>query len=253
MMTPENQTNKTMEESIQAVGATEPSAHSEVDTGEASAERLQRYRTLASKNKKRIIIICAAVLVGIALLFGAVTLIEHLSNRPPEIPEYNFHFYQPYRGDIMNYAPYLALDRQVYYCEDPSGDGLRTAVNEENLSEYDSKVLFLYLYFQTIIAGNTEAYNGYFNANYYKNAQPLEPFHPQMLYDMEIIYQGGEEAGAGEKLISYRISYRIHRNDGSFRRDIDSDASRDQTITLRVNAEGDITIERLVTHYTVVK
>ena len=234
-------------------GKTTPTEDHDAVSVDTREERLRRLKAAAKQNKRRVVIVCAAVLVGIALLFGAVTLIEHLSNRPPKIPEYDFQFYPTYRGDIMKYAPYLALDRQVYYCEDPSGNGLRTAVNEENMTDYNTKVLFLYLYFQTIIAGNSEAYNSYFNDTYYQTSQPLEAFSPQMLYEMEIIYQGSEAQADGDTLVSYRISYRIHRNDGSFRRDIDSDASRPQTVTLRVSADGDISIERLVTHYIVVK
>lgn len=248
-MTPENRPNEQE--------ATTPAETAEMLSGsenaEARSERLRRIRETASKNKKRMLLVGGAVLVGIALLFGLVTLIDHLSSRPPKIPEYDFHFYPTYRGDIMQYEPYLALDRQVYYCEDPSGSGLRSAVNLENMTDYNTKVLFLYLYFQTIIEGNVNTYNAYFNDTYYQNNQPLVSFSPQMLYEMEIIYQGSDAQAGGDELVSYRISYRIHRNDGTFRRDIDSDASRPQTVTLRVTPDGEISIERLVTHYTIVK
>ena len=252
-MTQENRPNQPQESQTTENSVGEARTDTNPTALETRDERLQRIKAAASKNKKRMVIVCVAVVVGIALLFGLVTLIDYLSNRPPKIPEYDFYFYPTYQGDIMSYEPYVALDRQVYYCEDPLGDGLKTAVNEENMTDYDMQVLFLYLYLQTIIEGNVQTYNSYFNDTYYKKSQPLTSFSPQMLYDMEIIYQGTESQAGGEKLVSYRISYRIHRNDGTFRRDVDSDASRPQTITLRVGADGEISIERLVTHYTVVK
>ena len=53
-----------------------------------------------------------------------------------------------------------------------------------------------------------------------------------------------------ERLITYRLEYMIHRNDGTFRRDVGSDASRPQDITVRVGTDGKILIERLVTIYS---
>ena len=231
-------------------GEAEPSATTDLTDREM---RLAQLRASARRQRRRMLIVFASIAVGVALLFGAVALIDALASRPPKVPEYDFHFYQPYPGDIMEYQPYLALDRQVYYCEDPSGDGLRSAVNEQNMTDYDTQVLFLYLYLQTIISGNAEAYNAYFNDTYYKTAEGLESFSPQMLYEMEIVYQGSEAQPEGEKLVSYRLDYKIHRNDGTFRRDVESDASRPQTVTLRISADGEIAIERLVTHHLIVK
>ena len=52
-------------------------------------------------------------------------------------------------------------------------------------------------------------------------------------------------------LITYKLEYMIHRNDGSFRRDIRSDESRAHYLTLRI--EPAIAIEKLITHYEIVE
>ena len=217
------------------------------------AQKLVQLREKANKTKKRVLIVCLSLIGAVALLFGLVTLIDYLVNRAPDIPEYNFHFYPTYEGDIMQNQQYLGLDRQIYFCEDPSGEGLKRAVNEENMTEYDTKVLFLYFYLQTIISGKEDVYNGYFNDTYYKTNQPKADFSPQMLYEMEITYQGTQTLDGGEQLVSYRLIYKIFQNDGTFRRDIGSNSGRPQTITLRVSADGTITIEKLVTHYEITK
>ena len=85
--------------------------------------------------------------------------------------------------------------------------------------------------------------------NYFKKNQPQAAFNPQMVYDIEIRYQGGEDQTNGDRLELYVLSYKIYQNDGSFHRDIGSDMSRDRVITLRVPQDGGITIENLITYY----
>ena len=110
----ENQTNDPQEPKIIEIDGGDAGAPMPPTEAETRAERLQRIKAAASKNKKRMLIVCAAVAVGIALLFCAVALIDRLSNRPPKIPEYDYHFYPTYQGDIMKYEQYLAHDRQIY-------------------------------------------------------------------------------------------------------------------------------------------
>ena len=70
-----------------------------------------------------------------------------------------------------------------------------------------------------------------------------------MLYNMKITYSAEETAENGDKMVTYVLEYMIHQNDGTFRRDVDSDASRPQRVTLRITPLGEIKIERIVTVY----
>ena len=239
------------EESAEGENGAEVKVTAEPDAERAEGDHLADLQAKNQKMKKRVLMIFGGVVLGIALLFGALLLVEHLiEQRRYEEPTFDYDFYPPYVGDIMQYSPYLALNRKVFYCADPSGYGANLEVSEETLSNFDNRVSYLYFYLQTVIAGDEQMYNALFNETYYEKHQPHGAFYPQMIYDASIRYQGGEDQSNGDRLELYVLSYKIHRNDGSFRRDIGSDMSREQLITLRVSREKGITVENLVTVYT---
>jgi len=216
--------------------------------GEASYEALAAQ---SKKMRKKLLMGLGIAVAALVVLFLTVTLVDFLIKKSnSRVPEGDYTFYPTYEGDIFENPQYMSLDRQIYYCENPAGDGIKQAVNEENLTDFDLNVAFLYLYLQSINYGDAEMYNAYFNENYYKENQPQAEFSPQMIYNTEICYQATENDGA-DKLVTYSLSYMIYRNDGSFRRDIGSNAARPQLITLRVNEAGNISIERLITRYNV--
>jgi hypothetical protein len=203
----------------------------------------------SQKMKKKLIMILCAVFGALILLLATIAIISMLDKK--EIPGYEYGeeaFYPTYEGNIMEYKAYLDLDRSVSYCADPAGYGETSTITEENRKDYSEGVLFLYDYVQTIIAGNTAAYNACFNGNYYKSNQRKEAFSPQMIYGTKITYVTEETDGA-DKLRVYRLEYMIFQNDGTFRRDITSDASRPQNVLLRITPDGRISIENITTIY----
>lgn len=203
----------------------------------------------AQRMKKKLISILCVMLGGLVLLFAAIVILS--AREKKEVPGYEYEdkdFYPTYEGNIMEYKEYLDLDRSVSYCADPAGYGETSTITEENRKDYGAEVLFLYDYLQTIIAGDATAYNACFNGNYYKNHKLRETFSPQMLYQCKITYIDDGTDGA-DKLMVYRLEYMIFRNDGSFRRDIASDASRPQNVLLRVTPDGRISIENISTIY----
>ena len=212
-----------------------------------------RYEALllqSKKMKRKLLFVLGGVLAGILLLVGVMALVNHLATpSAPTPPELNITFYDPYPGDIMQNKDYLELDRRVEYCDNPSGYGQKVSVTEENREEFDANVLFLCDYVQTIIDGDCNAYNAMFNDAYFKKNDPQEAFTPQMVYDIKLRYYTQES----RDLITYRLDYKIYRNDGNFRRDIGSDASRPQYVTLRISEDGVIAIERLITEYNVLQ
>ncbi len=207
-------------------------------------EKMEQLKVQSNKMRKKLIVILIAVASAILVLLLAVLLIEKLTApKLPEIPDYEF--YPTYQGNIMEYDRYLDLDRQVYYSE----FGMTTSITDENREEFDASVLFLYEYIQCIIAGDSERYNRFFSQSYFKDCDPQAPFTPQMLYRIAITYRSTEEDTSGDKLITYQLDYMLFENDGTFRRDVESDASRPQHVTLRISPDGSIEIEKLVTNY----
>ena len=211
-------------------------------------ERYEELKAQSQRLKKRILIIMVCVVGAVILLFALIKLLDRINERNVGVPEGTYTFYSPYQGDIMEYQPYIEKDRNVYYCANPSGYGEVRSIKEGD-DTIDANVWFLYDYLHTIIAGDSTAYNAYFNNTFFKDNDPKTSFSPQMLHNMNITYRSEEKDKNGEKLVTYLVEYMIHRNDGTFRRDVDSDASRPQYITLRVGADGTIKIERIVTVY----
>lgn len=199
--------------------------------------------------KKRILIIGAAVLATLIVLFGVLWLVDWLANRNAGVPDGTYEFYPPYNGDIMENEEYLALNRMVDYCDDPLGYGLKQSITDENIEEFDATVLFLRDYLQTVIAGDAETYNSYFNHTYFEDNEPQNAFYQQMLYNMVIYYESTEKQDGGDTLTTYRLEYMIYKNNGSFHRDVGSDAILPRHVTLRIGADGTISIERIMTSY----
>lgn len=207
----------------------------------------QKKRSQAMQKRLVRILIC---IFGAAVLVIGVAVAVALLTKPDETPvEYGEEFFYPtYQGDIMQYESYLELDRKIQYCADPSGQGMTTSIEDDNEDEFPASVLFLRDYIQTVIAGDVNAYNAMFNEAYYEENEPQKPFSPQMIYRTRITYRL-EQMDGEDKMIAYWLEYMIFENDGSFRRDIASNASRRQNVVLRIKPDGTITIEELTTVY----
>ena len=202
----------------------------------------------SKKMKKKILILLICCAVCVALLFGTIELVEYLTFlKDTTVPEGTFDFYPVYSGDIFEYDDYMHLNRQISYCDDPAGYGTTTVVTEDTKEDFEPPVLFLCDYIESIIMGDSHRYNQFFNRTYFKKVEPKTSFAQQMLYDIKITYYSTEEGKNGSKLISYRLEYMIFENNGTFRRDIGSDMSRPQIVTLRVEKDGSMAIEKLIT------
>jgi len=158
----------------------------------------------------------------------------------------SYVFYKTdYNLDVTADQVYMGLDRNMYY-----KNGSETlAVTADDYIQYGSAVQFFWNYFQTVIAGDTETYNTYFSDNYYETNTVHERFAPQMLYDM-LIEKLSETPNNNQTVThKYNVSYKIHRNDGTFRNDIDSDSSKVLYFELLEDPSGEIKIDR-ITYYT---
>ena len=215
----------------------------EKEKNESLEESLQRSK----KMNKKLTLILGSIAGVMVILITAAVLLAILSRPKSEIREYeDSEFFPTYQGNIMEYEKYLGKDRSIKYCSDPSGYGLTLAVTDENREEFDAGVLFLCDYIQTIIDGDADAYNACFAERYFEENDRQKAFAPQMVYGTVITYQK-EQTDGDSKLITYKLEYMIFENDGSFRRDILSDASRPQRIVLRVAPDGSVSIADLAT------
>ena len=246
-----------MSESLENKNAQESLVSKELKTDEKGALSAREQYELLQKESKELrkkMLKAGIILVAVlAAIFCLVLLMDFINQPTAEIPEDFYRFEAPYQGNIMENAAYLGKDRLVYYRDNPSENGLREAITEENKGNFDAGVLFLCSWLDTIIAGDAQGYNACFSEQYWKENEaddvlPKTAFNPQMLYDINLTYYSVASEN-GEKLTTYKVEYRILQNDGTFRRDIGSGVSREQRVTVRVRNDGTAIIEKLVTVY----
>ena len=203
-----------------------------------SQDQQKKYEELlaASRKMKRRMLQVLAVLGGIVVLMVSVLLILYfvtLNRTEAEPPRIDF--FAPYQGDIFEAEEYLSLDRSVSYFD----GAVYRSLTDENEGEFDLAVLFLRDFIDIMTRGDHVAYNAAFTSP----AGQAE-FSQQMIYEAVIAY---EERGVdgGDRLIVYRLEYKIHRNDGTLRSDVGSDGIKPQWAVVRATDDGRISLDSL--------
>lgn len=160
-----------------------------------------------------------------------------------KIVSYNF-YPSDYDLDVTTVLEYMDLDRGVHYT-----DGNYTIlVLDEEVKDYNAAVQFFVEYFKTLERGDVEAYNSYFTDNYYKYYEPYELFAPQMIYNINVEQLSETFADDGSTTWTFNVSYMIYRNDGTFRNDIGSDASKKLYYELVSDKDGNVKVN-YITYY----
>lgn len=198
----------------------------------------------AKKKKKKTIITIVSIMLAICVVSGVLLYFEPwmaMNKKEPigmygSMKSYN-HYPADYDIDVTAVAPYMELDRNIYY-----GNGA-----EEYVIKFDADNTvdqnFFIRYIDIVISGNYEAYNKLFTDNYYKSYEPYTKFTPQMLYDIHI-QKLGEEYKNGKTLYKYNVSYKIYNNTGTFRNDIGSDGSKPLYFEV-INDNGTLKIDNI--------
>lgn len=190
---------------------------------------------MTAKKKKKIILIIAliisALLAAISyLLIWQPELLNIFSNKKKDPSNMysdgliSYLFYpSDYELDVTTVPEYMEKDRYIHYIN----GGEDIAITDENYASQGSVIRFFKQYFDTVIKGDYETYNEkYFTDRYYKYYEPYFAFAPQMLYDIKIELLASEKEDSGDTRYAFNVSYKIYRNDGTFRNDIGSDAER---------------------------
>ena len=138
---------------------------------------------------------------------------------------------------------YLQYDSRMFY-HNPF-EGVTYSIEPETLEQENEDIVFFYRYFEAIRMGNTHAYADMFASDY--REEIASDFTPQLLYDITVYPQ--TESG---EIVSYRLEYRIFRNNGSFRDDVGSDTIRSQQVVLTKEG-GHLKIARVSTNTSYLK
>ncbi len=207
--------------------------------------QMERPQGAEQKLKKKMLWVLLGILGVMLLLLCLVLLLQSLLQWGGEGEDDGYiHFYPTYAGDIFSYGPYLELNRSVSYCADAAGYGVTLSITEANRADFDVYVLYLCDWIKLMTYGAVEDYNACFSESYLREHGAQAAFSPQMIYNACIYFVSEEQDGDG-LLRTYRLDYMIHRNDGTLRRDVESDAIRPQYVQLRVGADRSIQIDAL--------
>ncbi len=205
---------------------------------EARLARRRRYEEMMAhtrKMKRRILVIALSLVALLIVVFGALVIAQYAGQGADGQEKEEFLFSPTYNRPFSEHEIYMSRDRKVYYCDDPSGVGVTVEVNENSS---DVGAAFLYFYINVIESGDEALYNSLFRTDYFKENEPQAAFSPQMLYDILICYNSTSTDAEGNTVKSYFLEYKICDNDGSFRRDIGSDMSRAQFVSICFPKDG---------------
>ena len=167
------------------------------------------------KTVKIILIVCAAI-VALYALFMILIPEDYFAQQLPPIPiDENIKLYPPdWESDIMNDSEYAQMDYRVHYYDVDSG--AIYSLEKEDLPSATPEIRFFYYYFEAIRLGDAERYAEFFSPDYDGAYEIPESFTEQMVYDIYIEpYTSDNEAQE-----SYKVFYKIARNNGTFRQDI---------------------------------
>ena len=138
-----------------------------------------------------------------------------------------------------DYEDYLDLDRFLYFKE----GNVTRGISDENEHQFDEDTLFFKKYFAALEAGDAAAYDALFSDAYRAEHAKTPEFTPQMTYDRTVERISSDYFG-GTSSYTYNLSYKFFHNDGTFRRDVYSDAERTLYIVLD-DSSGEIRITEL--------
>ncbi len=198
-----------------------------------------------TKQKKRILVVALVCLAAIALLLAAIPLAEWLLREPE--PSYDFVFADPALSEnIEADEAYLSLDRGFYYVASEGSYEFKSAITDKNVTDYNRAVQLLVRLVQAAIAGDTDGYNACFSPEYIDASGRFAAFTPQKIYDICIrryMISAGSQAPAGyDEVYVYGLTYKIKDNNGSLRKDMGSDASHEQFITVVIDENDEAQI-----------
>ncbi len=168
-------------------------------------------------------------------------------------PAQNSNTYKPklyvpdWESDILNDPEYLELKGFVTYAPN---DSVTMGVEEGGYySAGGDELVFMMKYVDAIIRGDHVTLNSLFNENYFENNDKYEDFPEQRLFNIKIKkYHYADPAYQNSSYDDayYIITYKIDRNDGLFRDDIDEFAELAQLIELEIAPDGTILIDNII-------
>lgn len=152
--------------------------------------------------------------------------------------QHRLSLYDPdWESDIFQNKEWLEKSRFITYTE----NGMSIGLVDGDHSPYGRPVEMFGKYVDALMRGDAELVNSFYTADYFESHERFERITMQKLYDIEVEYISRSETTIGGKAVDkyiYRFTYKIMENDGTFRNDLVSDATRSQYYTLIDDGEA---------------
>ncbi len=158
-----------------------------------------------------------------------------------------FLFNPDYEEDIFEDEVYLDLNRYILYTDGALSIYL---ANENDFAATGEVATFFGEYFDAVIMGDHRRLNACFTEEYREEHGEMTRFTMQKLYDMEVVklaeYIINEGTADQTTVYEFKVSYRIRRNNGTFRDDLESGVARPQIYQLyRLDRTEEILIQSI--------
>lgn len=195
--------------------------------------------------KIAIVAVAMVVILAVGLMISDVidSTSGKSSNGEFTIDPSKLHETKEKEFDIMEYEEYLDLNRVIIFSEKDTG--VSYSLDDSNFTGFGEDVRLMYELISAVIAGDSEKYNDLVH----KDVGHYESFTQQQIYDIFLTRESKSSVNAnGNTYTEYvmKVEYKIHENNGSFRSDIESDASRPQYFVID-NSTGELLIMNVVT------
>ncbi|MBE6646190.1 MAG: hypothetical protein E7611_00950 [Ruminococcaceae bacterium] len=198
--------------------------------------------------KKKVKIIIASMIGALILCILLAWLIDVITNKkgeyiaPPPVDPLKLHETKDEDFDIMEYEEYLNLNRNVY--RNDRDTGVSESIDEDNCTLYGQPFEVMYRVIRAINEGDHLVYNYYVGESSLKK----QPFTQQQIYDIVIVpysYERVTEESFSYDQYIFKVTYKIHENNGTFRNNIVSDVSRPEYYYIN-NKTGEFKVMKVI-------
>lgn len=201
----------------------------------------QQDRVFHPAGRLRWVLLAVAGVLALCVAVTVLLVVFLPEDAPmPEPVEKEYTFYPVYEGNILESPEYLDLDRQIYFYD--RNFNAREALDESQISS-DGELQLLVDYLNSLISGEPDTCRALFTESALAE-HPVPDFAQQMIYCITLSVAGQEERD-GMLCRTYCVDYMIHRNNGTYRRDVGSDAIRSEYITVIAVADGEYRIDSI--------
>ncbi len=186
------------------------------------------------KKVKKIIAVLAAIAVLSALILLVIELLPEKKAHREENEQLYFFYPPDHESNIFENEEFLKKNRDIKYIS----SGLSVSYDIESFSKLGEAQAFLADYFSVLWQGDEEALNLMFTDEYFEDNDPYGDITMQKIYNISAEELGSSDMGNDTTRYYFSLTYMIMENDGTFRRDLDSDAERPQYLEIISDKNG---------------